>query len=72
MTRPVKRCQFGMAIFDESHTWPREPKDDGGYRILIDLDAPYRIQLTGTPMHHIADDWYTQRKKAITTSAKVG
>lgn len=53
-------CEFGMAIFDQSHT----VIDEGSfiYKALLDLNAPYRIQLSGTPIYSSINDWIAQSK----------
>jgi hypothetical protein len=53
-------CEFGMAIFDQSHT----VIDEGSliYKALLDLNAPYRIQLSGTPIYSSTNDWIAQSK----------
>ena len=56
--KDLKDCEFGMAIFDESH-WLNNDKSKG-YAAVMKLDAPYRIQLTVTPMHHTVADMVVQ------------
>ena len=49
-----------MAIFDESN-WVKNPSTLL-FEAMTVLDAPYRIQLTGTLMHHSIDDWVIQTR----------
>lgn len=56
--KSLKGCQFSIGIFDESHS-VKNPKSVG-YHSVMSLDAPFRIQLTGTPMHHNINDWVVQ------------
>lgn len=56
----LKGCRFGMAIFDESHSVKNAKTM--GFASLMALNAPYRIQLTATPMHNTLADWHIQTR----------
>jgi hypothetical protein len=56
--KQLKGAAFGIGIFDESHTV--KSRKTLGFQSLIAMDCLFRIQMTGTPMHHTVRDWVVQ------------
>jgi len=54
----LEGCNWGIGIFDESHT--AKSRTSQTFDALMKIDVPCRIQLTGTPMHHTVGDWVVQ------------
>ena len=52
--------QFGIGIFDESHNVRRSHTQQ--FDCLMNLDCPYRVQFTGTPIYHSPRDWIVQTR----------
>jgi len=57
-------CNWGVGIFDESHTaksWVTQTFDS-----LMKIDVPCCIQLTRTPIHDMVGDWVVQTQWLFT------
>jgi len=54
----LQGCNWGVGIFDASHT--AKSRVTQTFDSLLKIDVPCQIQLTGTPMHHMVGDWVVQ------------
>jgi len=57
-SEPLRGCNWGVGIFDASHTAKSRVTET--FDSLMKIDVPCRIQPTGTPMHHTVGDWVVQ------------
>lgn len=65
----LRGARFGIGIFDESHCVKNSKTLT--FATVRSMDCKYKIQLTGTPMHHCVRDWVVQAQWLHAQSSSV-